>query len=127
MERTTALKKLERLLGKKLMWRINPKAPTPEERDAAKAAFPEAAAERKRLTELREARYKAILDADTEYQSLRTQERAAREHAEKLSGITYSRKITVGVNEMGLFFSVKADGDSWEEVIGKLEAKKIAA
>lgn len=126
MERTVALKKLERLLGKKLAWRINPKAPTTEERDAAKAAFPDAAAERKRLTELREARFKAILEADAEYQSLRVQERAARERAEKLSGVMLCRKITVGTNE-GIFFLVKGEGDSWEEVIGKIEAKRAAA
>ena len=126
MDRTTALKKLERLLGKQLAWRINPKAPTPEEREAAKAEFPAAAAERKRLTELREVRYKAILEADAEYQSLRTQERVARDRSEKLSSIIFCRKITVGLNN-GLFFHVKADGDSWEEVIGKLTPEKVAA
>lgn len=126
MERTTALKKLERLLGKKLAWRINPKAPTPEERETATAAFPEAAAERKRLTELREARYKAILDGDAEYQSLRAQERAARERTDNLSGIMRCRKITVGTNE-GIFFLVKAEGDSWEEIIGKLTTENVAA
>jgi hypothetical protein len=124
MERTVALKKLERLLGKRLAWRINPKAASPEDREAAKAAFPEAAAERKRLSELREARYKAVLEADGEYQSLRTQELAAKSRAEKLSGIMYSRKISVGVND-GIFFHVKAEGDSWEEIIGKIVSNKV--
>jgi hypothetical protein len=126
MERTVALKKLGKLLGNRLAWRVNPKAASPDEREAAKAAFPEAAAERKRLTELREARYRAVLEADTEYQTLRAQERAARDRAEKLSGLMLCRKITVGVTN-SIFFEVKAEGDSWEEVIGKLEAKKIAA
>ena len=44
MERTVALKKLEKLLGKKMGWRINPKAPTAEERTAAKLALPAARA-----------------------------------------------------------------------------------
>lgn len=126
MERKVAIKKLERLLGNRLAWRINPTAATQEDREAAKAALPEAQAERKRLYELREARYRAILEADAEYQSLRAQEKEARERAAKLSGIIYSRKITVGIDN-GLFFHVKAEGDSWEEVIGKLTPQKIAA
>jgi PHD/YefM family antitoxin component YafN of YafNO toxin-antitoxin module len=126
MDRNTAIKKLTRLLGKRLAWRVNPKAYTPEEREAAKAAFPAAAAERKRLTEQREARYQAILAADAEYQSLREQEREARKRAEHLSGVMMSRKISVGL-DTGLFFHVKAEGDSWEEVIGKLTPEKVAA
>jgi hypothetical protein len=126
MERSVAIKKLTKLLGKTLMWRINPKAATPEEREAAKAAFPEASAEAKRLKELREARYAAVLEADVEYQSLKTQAKAASDHASRLSGIMFSRKITVGVNN-GLFFHVKAEGDSWEDVIQKLTAKKETA
>lgn len=126
MERNVALKKLEKLLGKRLCWRINPKAFTPEEREAAKTAFLAAAAERKRLTELREARYQAILAADAEYQSLREQEREARKRSEHLSGVMMSRKITVGIDN-GLFFHVKAEGDSWEEVIAKIAADKVAA
>ena len=126
MERTVALRKLEKLLGKKLGWRINPKAPTLEERDDAKTALPSVIEERNKLKELREARYREILEADAEYQRLKAEHRAANERVEKLLGTTRCYKITVGTSE-GMFFLVKAEGDSWEEVIGKLTAKKIAA
>lgn len=125
MERTVALKKLEKLIGKKLGWRINPKAPTPEERALAQAALPQAIEERKRLQELRQARHQAILAADAEYQTLDAGAKAAVKRVEQLSSVTRHHKITVGTSE-GMFFLVKAEGDSWEEVIGKLSAQKAA-
>jgi hypothetical protein len=121
MERTVALKKLGALLGKKMGWRIDPKAPTPEDRAAAQAALPQAIEERKRLQEQRQARYDAILAADAEYQQLLAAHREAVKRAECLAGITRHRKITVGTSE-GMFFLVTAEGDSWEEVLGKLSA-----
>ncbi len=126
MERTVALKKLERLLGKKLGWRIDAKAPTLEEREAAKAALPLAIEERNKLKEQREVRYQAILAGDEEYQRLKAAHRAASERTDNLSGVTRHRKITVGVNS-GMFFLVRAEGDSWEEVIDKLTTEKVAA
>lgn len=126
MERTVALKKLERLLGKKLGWRINTKAPSPEERAAAKAALPAAIEERNKLKELRDARHREILAADAEYQRLLVAAKAAVEEVDRLSSTTRHYKITVGV-DLGWAFEVKADGDSWEEVIGKLSPQKVAA
>lgn len=126
MERTIALKKLERLLGKKLAWRINPNAPDLEARAAAKAALPDARAERDTLKEQRDARQRAILEADAEYQALRAAAKAAAENVETLSGTTRHYRITVGLN-LGWAFEVKAEGDSWEEVIGKLTPERVAA
>lgn len=125
MERTVALKRLEKLLGKKLGYRIDPKAPTSEERQAARTALHEAIAERNKIKEQRDARYKAILAADGEYQALFAAAKAASERADKLSSATRHFKITVGTSE-GMFFVVKAEGDSWEDVIDKLSAKVAA-
>lgn len=125
MERTTALKKLQVLLGKNMGWRINPKAPSQDEREAAKAALPAAVAERNRLREQRQARYEQILAADEEYQNLKAASLEAGKVVDQLSGTTRYFKITVG-RSMGIFFEVKAEGDSWEEVIGILTTKKIA-
>lgn len=122
MERSVALKTLGRLLGKKLGYRIDPKAPTQEERETAKAALSPAIEERKRLKEQRDARYEAILAADTEYQNLLSSYRAASENVDVLLNVMRRRKITVGTSE-GMFFLVKAEGDSWEEVIDKLTVK----
>jgi len=126
MERTVALKNLERLLGKKLGWRVNPKAPAAEERAAARAAIPAAREERDRLKEQRDARHRAILEADAEYQSLHTAAKAASENVERLSGITSHYKITVGISHSWCF-EVKAQGDSWEDVIAKLTPERVAA
>ena len=84
MERSVAIKKLSKLLGKKLGYRVNSKAPTLEERAAAKTELPVAIEERNKLKEKRDERYKAILAADTEYQSLFAAHRAASERTDKL-------------------------------------------
>ena len=126
MERTVALKKLERLLGKKLGYRVAANAPTPEERATAKAALAPAIEEYNKLKEQRDARYRAVLAADAEYQNLVAAQNAARERMNKLSSITHHHKITVGTSE-GMFFRVHAEGDSWEDVIDKLTAKEKKA
>jgi hypothetical protein len=127
MERNVALKKIGKLLGKKFGYRINAKAPTPEERAAARLALPAAIEERNKLKEQREARYLAILAADAEFQNLKAAHKAAAEKADRLSSKTRHFKITVGDTSSGLFFMVKAEGDSWEEIIEKLTNKKVAA
>ena len=126
MERSVAIKKLGKLLGKKLGYRVNSKAPTPEERTAAKTEMAAAVEERNKLKARRDERYKAILAADAEYQNLFAAHRAASEHTDRLSSIMRSHKITVGISE-SLFFVVKAEGDTWEEVIGKLTVEKQVA
>lgn len=124
MERTVALKKLEKLIGKKMAWRINPKAPTPDERAAARLALPPAIAERDTLRKQQTDRQRAILEGDEEYQRLIIATKEASAIADRLSSLTRAFKITVGDTSSGLFFMVKAEGDSWEDVIAKLTAKK---
>jgi hypothetical protein len=126
MERAVAIKKLVKMFGKSAAWRVNPKAPTPDEREAATAAMPAALAESITLKNKLEARYKAILAADAEYQSLLVARQAASKKVDHLRSITLCHKITIGKIEMG-FFHVKAEGDSWEEAFAKLEAKRAAA
>lgn len=126
MERSVAIRKLGKLLGKSLGYRVDSKAPTQEEREVAQSQLPAACAERDKVKEKRDARYKEILAADLEYQTLLTEHRAARERVEKLSSIARHYKITVGKSN-GLFFHVMAEGDSWEEVIDKLMREKQTA
>jgi hypothetical protein len=130
MERSVAVKKLAKMLGKGFGYQIDAKAPTPEEREEAKAALPEALAERDRLKELKRKRFEAVLAADAEYQSLSQAHTEAHKKAGNLSSAVHRHKITVGnsMNLVGGFnmFSVKASGDSWEEVIDKLTKKQAA-
>ena len=126
MERAAAISKLGKILGKKLGYRVDPKAPTREEREAARTKLPAAIAVRKALTEKKEARCKVLLEADAEYQALTAAYNKAREHTNKLSASMRHYKITVGVSD-SMFFLIKAEGDSWEEVVDKLTAKKQVA
>jgi hypothetical protein len=120
MERSAAIKKLGKLLGKSLGYRINDKAPTPEERAAAKAELTLAIAERNTLKEKRDERHRAILAADAKYQSLHATHAVASERVDKLLSITRHFKITVGISN-SMCFLIKAEGDSWEDVIAKIE------
>lgn len=125
MERAVALKKLGNILGKKLGWRVDPRAPRKEEREAAKADLGPACELRNKLKDKRDARYAAILAADPEYQSLKAAYSDAQKVVDRISSLTRHHKITVGTSE-GMFFLVKAEGDSWEEVIAKLQTKQDA-
>jgi len=126
MERSVAIKKLGKLLGKQMAYRVDPKAPTPEERAAAREQLKAACAERDKLVEQLEARRKAILEVDAEYQSLKAARELAGKKVDKLGWIARHYKITVGTLN-SLFFSVRAEGDSWEQVIAKIEGERQAA
>lgn len=126
MERSTAIKKLGKMLGKSLGYRINHTAPTREERAAAQAALPAAREEMNKLKEQRDARHKVILAADAEYQALHAAHKIAYDQVQRLSSTTMHYKISVGTSN-SLFFHVRAEGDSWEEVIAKLEKEKAVA
>ena len=122
MERAIAIKKLGKLLGKSLGYRVDPKAPNQEERDDAKAKLPNAIALREALGEQMEARRLAILRADAEYQQLKAAHEGAKKLCNELFSITCHYKITVGISG-SLFFTVRAQGDTWEQVINKLTEK----
>jgi len=130
MERSVALKKLRKILGDKLRYRVDPKAPTPEERAAAKAELNGAIAERNRLREEKEARYQTILAQDSAYQRFLAECREASKRVDRLWSITRHYKITVGIktseNYTGMFFFEEVEGDSWEEILEKLNQKTVA-
>lgn len=123
MERAVAIKKLAKTLGKSLGYRVDPRAPTAEERAAAKADLPAAIAVRDEIKRKRDERYKAVLAADPEYQSLWADYQKAQKTVEGLSSITHHYRFTVGISHAGDVFEVKAEGDSWEEILDKLQTK----
>lgn len=120
MERATALKKLGKLLGKNLGYRVDPKAPTQDERDAARVELLATSAAYEELKKQCDERHKAICDADAELQRLRAERNAERERREKLASMLHHYKFTAGVTD-DMFFMVKGQGDSWEQVIEKIE------
>jgi hypothetical protein len=122
MRREVAIKKLGRLLGKQLGYRVDPKAPDQEARDEARLKLRAEMQRRQQLGEAVEARRTALLNADPDYQRLKAAYGEARQSCEALSAITGHYRFTVGVSN-SLFFTVKAQGDSWEDVIRKLTAE----
>lgn len=124
MERAAALKKLTKMFGKKLGYRINAKAPSREEREVARAECLVACKTRDDLLKRMKARADALMDSDAEYQALKAECKIAQEDADRLGAISRRVKIEVMTNE-GLFWHHRADGDSWEEIFEKL-AKRAA-
>jgi hypothetical protein len=127
MDRATAVRKLGKIIGKGFGYRINDKAPTKEEREAAKAELPIVVGEADKLKEQMNNRREAVLAADTEYQNLKAVWKATNEQRQQIARKVYGHKITVG-KSVGLagfpMFSVEAEGDSWEEILAKLSAKE---
>jgi hypothetical protein len=125
VQRSIAIKKLKKLLGKSFTYDINPNAPTREERDKARVEQRAANAEQGSLGVQAEARRRAILGADAEYQRLTADYVEARCRSAELSSIILSYKIRVRSSN-GLFSSVLAEGDSWEQIIDKLTKKQAS-
>ncbi len=125
MERTAAIKKLGKLLGKSLGYRVDPKAPTSQQREEARHQLHALNAAKQQAEQAMKDRREALLAADAQYQELVAAYQEARQRAEKTASILHHFKFTVGTTS-GMFFLVKAQGDSWEEVIDKLSAKEVA-
>jgi hypothetical protein len=123
MERAAAIKRLGKILGKDAGYRIDPKAPSPEQRAQAQAELPALIAAKQAAMAARDKRYNELLAGDAEYQRLKAEAKQASEAAAHTSGVRSHRKIMVGVSR-GIFFEVKAEGDSWEEIFQKLEERK---
>jgi len=122
MERVVAITKLGKMLGKSLGYRIDPKAPTQEERDEANRQLPALTAARQEAEKAMIERRQAVLAADRKYQELVEAWKEAKQNAEKTFSVLRHFKFTVGTSS-GMFFHVKAQGDSWEDVIHKLSVK----
>lgn len=125
MERAVAIKRLGKILGKSLGYRVDPKAPDRDAREEARSKLPPANETKKSLNDRMLARSREILDADAEYQRLKAEYSEAKKHCDELVGITHQYRFTVGIST-NVFFMVKAQGDSWEEIIDKLTVKQAA-
>jgi len=123
MERSVAIKKLGKLLGKSLGYRVDSGAPAADERAEAKLQLSALQAAEKLAEDAMRARREAVLAADREYQALVVAHRGARDTRHKASALVSRFRITVGTTS-DLFFHVKAQGDSWEDVIAKLTADR---
>lgn len=123
MRREDAIKKLGKLLGKSFRYQVDTKAPDADEREAARLGFKVASERYKRLGDQLTERRNALLAADPEYQQLKEEFSRASKQKDELGYTSRRYRFTAGT--MGdLFFTVLAQGDSWEEVIAKLTKKE---
>lgn len=120
MERQTAIKKLGKLLGKQFAYRVDSDAPSKEERDEAREKLKVTAELKRTVLAEKEARIRMVLEADPEYRRLRDTGKMLSDQCTALLSITGRHKFTVGRSGR-IFFHVDAEGDSWEEVIEKVE------
>ena len=124
MERSVAIKKLGKLLGKRLGYRVDRDAPDAETRAAVRQQLPGLRAAERQVEAAMDARRAALLAADPEYQALAEAFKLARAGRRAAAAVATSRyRITVGISG-AVFFHVKAQGDSWEDVIAKLTADR---
>ena len=124
MERAIAIKKLGKLLGKRLAYRVDPSAPDATEREEARAALKLASDNAEKLLKQKELRIKALLDGDPEFQRIKAAYEAAKKIRNEIASRGYQYKFTAGTTD-GTFFLVKAQGDSWEEIIRKVEGAPL--
>jgi len=121
MNQAQALARLRKLLGPKLGYRINPKAPDADGRQLRRAALQAAAAERDLALAARTARREALLAGDADYQRLKAAHVAAQARVDKAPSPNAYR-ITVG-RAGSIFFEVAAEGDNWQQVVDAVSAK----
>ncbi len=119
MERSVAVRKLGKILGKNVSWRVNPKAPDKEGREAARAKMAELLPRREALNQALAERRRIVLEADQEYQRVGREYREIRKRCDELHSVCLSYRFTVGTCS-NMFFLIKAQGDSWEQIIDKL-------
>lgn len=123
MERAVALKKLRKILGGKFGYRFDPRAPDTDERNAAREEAKALSEHCKAAEAARDARRDALLAADDEYQRLKETAQALRDAKETAWSVAHHYRVTVGTSS-GMFFHVRAQGSSWEDVIKQLETKR---
>jgi len=127
MERSVAIKKLGKLLGKSLGYRVDPSAPTSEGREEIKRQLPTMNFAKQQAEQIMRERQEAILAGDAKYQELVAIYKDAKKRAADAFSVANHFKVTVGrTTEFG-FFHIEAQGDSWEDVIETLERKQQKA
>ncbi len=127
MERTTAIKKLKKLLGPKCYWRIGDKITSPERRAETKTFLLETEFSERCLARDMKVRAAELMAADTLYQSLKADWQSYRDKIEssRQKGEPAFR-FEVGTQSGGALnvVSPKAYGDTWEEIFEKLQSNR---
>ena len=124
MNAAQATKAIKRIIGKNGFLKHDPRAPDAAEREAAKARLPDLIAAQKVAEELAEARRREVLK-DPEYVALRDEAVRLRKERERTSGVARWFRVEA-CHSMGIGYSVKASGDTFAEVVEKLENGRLS-
>jgi len=122
MTRQEAFKKLQKLFGKKALYRVHTELSSPEKRQQAREAMEALRAKHEDVKVRRDARQKELL-ADPTYQELVVEARALYQALDRARGEMSYYKFSIGTNE-GFAYMVEAQGDTWEQCFEELERKK---
>jgi hypothetical protein len=121
MNQKQAVAKLRKILGPKMGWSINSNALTAEERAEQAALSTELRAKEHALKEQLTAMREKLL-SDPTYVALRTQWNETKDAADRAWGRSYRKPIDVGT-QGAMFFTIKASGDNWEDVLAQLSSR----
>lgn len=120
------MKRLSKMFGSKFRYRVDPSAPSADERERTRTDLPALLKTREAAERAMRERQRVLL-LDPEFVQLEAEWKAARKaHAEAASALHHF-KFTAGTLDGagGLeFFRVHAQGDSWEDIFAKLKADK---
>jgi seryl-tRNA synthetase len=125
MTRDQAFKKIRKLLGPKAAADVRGDISSPEKRERASESLKFLRTRREELDAKITARQKELLDVP-DFQALLEERRKLRKEVDSFQGEALHYKFMAGrISGVGgiSFFHVEAQGDTWEEVIAKLEAK----
>lgn len=122
MNMNQAMKRVNELLGKRAVIRIEKACCTPEEREEARQRLGGLSASFKAAEAARDARRKALLDGDAEYQRLCAELRAVQLERDATRSVVFFYPVTIGI-DAGICLSVRAYGDTLADAIANLESK----
>lgn len=126
MTRAQAFTKIKRILGPNAHVDVGNEITSPEKRQAAHDAAESFRQQRTELDARITSLQKVLLD-HPEYKALQAQRTALRKQFEQVNWQQSRYKFQAGiVSDLGPFnaFHVRASGDTWEEVIAKLEKER---
>lgn len=118
MNQSQALAKLKKIIGPKLGYRVDQKAPDADERERRREEYLRTRDAMKASDEARAARRVEVLAADAEYQRLKAAYLEAKRVHDAVPSFN-TKRITVG-RSGAMFFSVVAEGDTWAEVVERV-------
>lgn len=119
MERSLAIKKLGKILGKNMGYRVDHDGLLREDREKAAGEAKTLQAQYQLAAKAAVDRMNAVLDSDAEYQRLKAETKRLRREKDEAFSRSQHFRFTVGVSN-SMFFHIKAQGDSWEEVLENL-------